>query len=151
MKLQAHIPTVGIGTRDWRAPMIVLSSLFGAAVLMLTLKSGVLLDNPVLERLWVPSAARPHISVAHRVSLDFHLESQRTYWTRRFSVAHALPDNVASSQPFSIGKEERIAFEVFGETALRNLESKRSLRQLERHSDLMMLMLMLVRLNSRRN
>ncbi len=51
MKLQAHLPAVSIGARDWRGAKIALVSLFGAAVLLLVLQSGVLLDNPLLEPL----------------------------------------------------------------------------------------------------
>jgi hypothetical protein len=49
MKLQAHMPTFSIGARDWHAAMITLASLFGAAVLLLALQSGVLLNSPLLE------------------------------------------------------------------------------------------------------
>ena len=51
MKLQAHLPTFGIGPRDWHAAMNALASLFGAAVLLLALQSGVLPNSPLLEGL----------------------------------------------------------------------------------------------------
>ena len=37
MKLQAHLPIVAIGERDWHAAMIALVSLFGATALLLGL------------------------------------------------------------------------------------------------------------------
>jgi len=74
-----------------------------------------------------------------------------TPW-RRFSVALSLPENVASSQLFSIGTDEKVAFEVFGEAALRNVLAKeRTERQLKPNNDRMMLMLMLLRLNTQRH
>lgn len=151
MKLQAHIPAVSVGARDWRGAKIALVSLFGAAALLLILQSGVLLDNPVLEPLPKSSVAPPQISVAHRVSLNLHRNSDPADQWRRFSVAHPLPADVAWSQPFSIGIDERVAFEVFGEAALRDLLADgRSERQFRPRNDRMLLMLMWFRLHTRR-
>jgi hypothetical protein len=152
MKLQAHIPTASIGARDWRAAKIALISLAGVSVLLLAWKAGASLDNLLLERLRMSSVEHREISVAHRVSLDLHLLSHRTDQWRRFSVAHALPANVALSQPYSIGIDERDAFEVFGETALRDLVAEgRTDRQLELRNDRALLMLMLLRLRPHRH
>jgi hypothetical protein len=151
MKLQAHMPTVSIAARDWRAAMIALVSLFAASVL-LTLQSGILLNNSLLDRLRTPPIAHPHIGVAHRASLDLHLWSPVISPSRRFSVAHPLPAYVALSQPFSIGLNSRAAFEVFGQAALRNMPADRgTTSQLKPSNDRMMLMLMLLRLHSHRS
>jgi hypothetical protein len=152
MKLQAHIPALGVGARDWRAAKIALVSLGGAAALLLTLQSGVLLDNPLLEPLPKSSVAPPQISGAHRVSLNLRLSSDPVDQSRRFSVAHPLPADVAWSQPFSIGIDERVAFEVFGEGALRDLlADEGSERQLRSRNDRMLLMLMWFRLHTHRS
>jgi hypothetical protein len=152
MKLQAHMPTVSVGEQDWRAAKIVLVSLFVAAALLLTLQSGVFLDNLEPESLPKSSVARPPISVAHRVSLDLHWSGDPIDKWTRFSVAHQLPANVASSQPFSIAIDQRVAFEVFGEATLHDLlANKRSERQLRPHNDRVLLMLMLLRLHTRRS
>ncbi|MGA9724379.1 MAG: hypothetical protein WBQ86_18105 [Candidatus Binatus sp.] len=151
MKLQAHIPAVNLGTRDWRAAMIALVSLFAASVL-LTLRSGVLPNNSLLDLLRTPPIARPHISFSHRVSLDLHSGSPVVSPSRRFSVAHPQPANVASSQPYSIGIGARAAFEVFGEAALRNMPADPgTTSQLKPRNDRMMLMLMLLRLHTHRS
>jgi hypothetical protein len=148
MKLQAHIPTVNLGTRDWRVAMIALISLFAASVL-LTLQSSVLLNNSLLDLLRTPPIARPHISVPRRASLDLHLWSPVLNPSRRFSVAHPRPANVASSQPYSIGIGARAAFEVFGEAALGALlADERPERQLRPHDDRILLMLMWLRLHT---
>jgi hypothetical protein len=155
MKLQAHLPTVSIGARDWRAAMIALVSLFGASMLLLALQSGVLLNNPLLERLGTSPIIHPHINVLnvpHRVSLDLHLWAHPSSPWERFSVAHSLPANVASSQRFSIGVEARVAFEVFGEAALgAMLADERTVRQFKPRRDRLLLMLMLLRLHTHRH
>jgi len=152
MKLQAHLPTVSIGARDWRAAMIVLISLFGAAMLLLAIQSGVLLNNPLFERLPRPPIARPHMSVPRHVSLDLHLWDHPTSPWKGLSVAHPLPANVASSQPFSIGVDARVAFEVFGEAALREmLPEEKIVRQLKPRHNRLLLMLMLLRLHTHRS
>lgn len=149
MKLQAHLPAVSVGARDWRAAMIALVSLVGAAVLLMALQSGGLLNNSPLETLRKSSVARPQISDAHRVSLDFHFGDHSIDQRRRFSVAHPLPADVASSQPFSIGLGDRVAFEVFGEAALRELlADERTERQLKPANDRALLMLMWLRLHT---
>lgn len=152
MKLQAHTPIVSVGARDWRAAKIALVSLCGAAAMLLILQSGVLLDNPLLEPLPKSSVAPSQISVAHGVSLNAHWSSDPIDRWRRFSVAHALPADVASSQPFSIGIDDRVAFEVFGEAALRDLlADESSERQFRPRNDRMLLMLMWFRLHTRRS
>jgi hypothetical protein len=149
MKLQAHMPTVTIGARDWRAAMIALASLFGLSIIIVALRSGVLVNNPFFERLGASPLTRPHISVARRVSLDLHLFDHSVEAWRQFSVAHPLPANVTSSQRFSIGGEARIAFETFGDAAIRNLLAKeRSQRQFKPRHDRLMIMLMLLRLHT---
>lgn len=152
MKPQAHIRTVDIGARDWRPAMIVFASLFGAATLLLTLRSGALFDNPLFERLRMSSAAPLHISAAHRVSLDLHVFDLSTDQLRRFSVAHPLPADVAWSQPFSIGVDARAGFEVFGDKAFRDLlADERAEGQPQPHNDRMLLMLMLLHLHTHRS
>jgi hypothetical protein len=152
MKLQAHLPTLTIGARDWRPPMIAWASLLGAALLLVVLHSGILRNNPMHERLWRSSVARPDISVTHRLGLDVRSWHEATDHWRRFSVAHALPQNVASSQPMSIGRDQRIAFEVFGDTAVRDLlADENTERQFHLDNNRMLLMLMLYRLNSHRH
>jgi hypothetical protein len=151
MKLQAHIPTISIGGRDWHAATIALASLVGAAVLLLAIQLGLLLNNPLVERLRTASATRPHIGAFNRVSLDIHSLSNPIDPTRRFSVAHPLPGNVASSQPFSIGSDARVGFEVFGETAHSELlADEGTLPQLQPRNDRLMLMLVLLRLHPHR-
>jgi hypothetical protein len=152
MKLQAHIPAISVGARDWRAVTIALVSLLGVSVLLLTLESGILLNNSLLARLRTASHAPHDAGIAHRVSLDLHFLSNPINPARRFSVAHQLPANVASSQPFSIGSDERVAFEIFGETALSGmLADEGTMRQLKPHTDRLMLMLMLLRIHQHRS
>jgi len=152
MKLQAHLPTASIGARDWHVAMVALVSLVGASVLLLALQSGFLLNNPLLDNLRMSPVAPPHISVSHRVSLDWHLLSLPVNSTGRFSVAHPLPANVGSSQRFSIGADARVAFEVFGEAARRDmLADEKTVQQLKPHNDRMLLMLMWFRLHTRRS
>src|ERR1700690_979614 len=102
MKHQAHIPTASIGARDWHVATIALFSLLGAALLLMATQSGVLLNNPLFERLRTSPSAHPHAGELNRVSLDVHSLFTPIDPARRFSVAHQLPENVASSQPFSI-------------------------------------------------
>ena len=144
MKLQAHMPTFSIGARDWHAAMITLASLFGAAVLLLALQSGVLPNSPLLEGL-------QKSAVRHRVSLDLPLSHPPIGPWERFSVAHPQPANVASSQRFSIGMDARAVFEASGDAALRSLlAEKATVPRLKPRSDRLMLMLMLLRLDTRR-
>src|ERR1039457_4872006 len=134
MKLQAHLPTFGIGPRDWHAEMIALVSLFGAAVLLLALQAGVLLNNPLLEGLQTSP-------IHHRISLDLHLSNPPISPAERFSVAHPQPANVASAQRFSIGMDARAVFEASGDVALRNLlAEKGTVPRLKPRSDRLMLM-----------
>jgi len=151
MKLQAHLPTIGIGARDWHAATIALVSLVGAAVLLIATQSSVLLNNPLFERLRTSPATPPQTAALNRVSLDVHSLLAPIDPARRFSVAHQLPENVASSQPFSIGMDSRVAFEIFGETAHSELLADQStLPQLQPRNDRLMLMLMLLRLHQHR-
>jgi hypothetical protein len=147
MKLQAHMPTVSIGSRDWRAAMIALVSLLGVSLLILGLRSGGLLNNPLFERFGALPFTHP-LRVPRRVSLDLHLLDHPIDVWRPFSVAHPLPANVTSSQRFSVGSEARIAFAVYGQAALRDLAKERKDHQLKPSQDRLMLMLMLLRLNS---
>jgi hypothetical protein len=152
MKPQAHIPTISIGARDWRAATIALVSLFGAAMLLLGLESGGLFNNPLFDRLRAAPIAPHDATFAHDVSLDLHLLSNPISPTRRFSVAHPLPANIASSQLFSIGLDSRVAFEIFGETAQSELIVDESTApELRPQDDRLMLMLMLLRLRERRD
>ena len=147
MKLQAHLP-VSIGPRDPHAAMIALISLFGAAVLMLAIESGSLLNSPLVER----PQTLPTISVPTRISLDFHLWNRPISPWERFSVAHPLPANVALSQQFSIAVGSRAVFALFGEAALHNmLAEKGPVPQLKPRNDRLLLMLMLLGLNKRRS
>lgn len=151
MKLRAHIP-VSIGTRIWHAAMIALGSFFGATVLLLALQSGVLLNNPLLERLRTSPIIRPQISVPHRVSLDLRLWNHPISPWKRFSVSHPLPANAASSQGFSIGTDARVVFGLFGDAALRGMSpGERTVRQLKPRNDRLLLILMLLRLDTRRS
>jgi hypothetical protein len=148
MKLQAHMPTVSIGARDWRAPMIALVSLLGVSLLILALRSGGFLNNPLFERFGASPFTHP-LNVSRRVSLDLHsLDYPIAAW-RPFSVAHPLPANVTSSQRFSVGSEARVAFDIFGQNAFRNLlVNERKERHLKPSHDRLMLMLMLLRLHT---
>jgi hypothetical protein len=150
MKLQAHLPAVHIGARDWHAAPIALAALLGAAILLLALQSRGLLNNLLFERLQPSSMRHSSLDVFHRVSLDVHSLGDEIDPTRRFSVAHQLPENVASSQPFSIGIDARDAFEVFGDSAQRDiLADEKTVDQLQ-PNDRLMLMLMLLRLHPHR-
>ena len=121
-------------------------------MLLLALESEVLLNNPLFDRLRAAVVTRRDAAFAHRVSLDLHLLSNPISPTRRFSVAHPLPANVASSQLFSIGSEERVAFEVFGETAQSEIIfDQRTAPEIQPRSDRLMLMLMLLRLHEHRD
>jgi hypothetical protein len=152
MKLQAHLPTVSIGARDWRAATIALASLCAASILILAIQSGFLLDNPLPQQQGTSPIARSHISVTHSVSLELHLLNYSINPARQFSVAHPLPAIVASPQRFSIGIDERAAFEAFGDAALRDMVvDKRAVRALNPHNDRLLLMLMLLRLHPHRS
>ncbi|MGC2442768.1 hypothetical protein [Candidatus Binatus sp.] len=152
MRPQAHIPTVSVGARDWRAATIALVSLLGAAMLLVALESGVLLNNPLFDRLRASPIAANHPSIANRVSLDFHLLSHPINPTRRFSVAHSLPADVTSSLRFSVGGDARVAFGIFGETALNGmLADEGTVGQLKPQNDRLLMMLMLMQLHQHRN
>ena len=117
---------------------------------MLAVQSGGLLNNLLFERLQPSSMRHSSLDVFHRVSLDVHSIGDEIDPTRRFSVAHQLPENVASSQPFSIGIDARDAFEVFGDSAQRDiLADEKTVDQLQ-PNDRLMLMLMLLRLHPHR-
>ena len=151
MKLQAHLPSVSIGARDWHAATIALAALVGVSILLFIPESGGLLNNLLFERLRPSPIRHSSVDVFHRVSLDIHLLSDPIDQAKRFSVAHQLPENVASSQPFSIGIDARVAFEVFGDSAQRNiLADENTVRQLQPRNDRLMLMLMLLRLHQHR-
>lgn len=151
MKFQAHLPAVALGARDWRGAKIVLASLGVAALLLMAWKASGALDNPIVDSLWMSSLERPQISGAHRVSLEVHALSLPADQARRFSVAHPLPAEVASPQRYSIGADERVAFEDFGEAALREMrEHARGTSQLKAGNNRLMLMLMLERLHRHR-
>ena len=151
MKLEAHLPAVAIGARNRRGAKIVLISLGVAALLLGAWKASGSLDNPMLDRHWIWSIEGPQISGAHTVSLGVPSFSLPPDQSRRFSVAHPLPAEVASSQRYSIGADERIAFENFGEAALREMqEHERRTSQFKPGNDRLMLMLMFARLRPRR-
>ena len=151
MKLQAHLPAAHIGARDWHATTIALAGLLGLSILLLVLESGGLLNNLLFERLRPSSMRHSNGDALHRVSLDVHSLADQIDPMRRFSVAHQLPENVASSQPFSIGGEARVAFEAFGDSAQRDvLADEKTVSQLQPRNDRLMLMLMLLRLHQHR-
>ena len=117
-------------------------------MLLLASQSGALLNNPSFERL----QTSPIISVPDRISLDLHLWNPPISPWGRFSVAHQLPENTVLSQEFSIGMDERAVAEVFGDAALRGmLAEKGTVPQLKPRNDRLMLMLMLLRLGTRRS
>lgn len=152
MKQQAHIPTICIGARDWRPGAVALAALLGASALLLAAQSSFSLNNPPFERLLTASAVNPQIGVFDRVSLDIHSLGDPIDPATRFSVARPQPAYVASPQPFSIGLESRVAFEVFGETAHSELlTDERTLSDLQQRDDRLMLMLMLLRLRPHRD
>ncbi len=147
MKLQAHLPD-SIGPRDLHAGMIALVSLFAAAVLLLALQSGTLLNNPLVER----SQTSPTISTTHSVSLDLHLWNPPISPWERFSVGHPLPANAALSHQFSIGMDARAGFELSGDAAHRDiLAEKGTVPEIKPRSNRLILMLMLLRLDTRRS
>ena len=149
MKLQAHMPAVSIGAREWRTAMIALVSLLGVSMLILVLRSDSLVNNPLFARLGASPLSRSHTSVPRRVSLDLHSLGHPIEAWRHFSVAHPPPASVTSSQRFSVASEARFAFDVFGQTAFRNLLAhERNKRQLKPSHDRLMLMLMLLRLRT---
>jgi hypothetical protein len=149
MKMHAHMPTFSIGAREWRAAAIALVSLLGAVILLLALQSDLLFNNPLFERLPMPSIGRPHIGVARRVSLDLHSMDHSIGPLQQFSVARQPPANVAWSQRFSVGEGARAAFAIFGDSALHHLLANgRAERQLKPSHDRLLLMLMLLRLHS---
>ena len=151
MRLQAHLPTVSVGARDWHAATIALASLLGAAILLLALQSGGLLNNLLFERLRPSSITHSRVDIFDQISLDIHSLSHPIDTVRRFSVAHPLPADVASSQLFSVGLDSRVAFEVFGETAQSELlAGEKTVPQLQLRNDRLMLMLMLLRLHPHR-
>src|ERR1700691_5264384 len=98
MKLQAHMPIVSIGPRDWRAAMIALASLFAASILLLALQTDSFLNNPLLEHLAPRWSALLPTSARDRVPLDIRSGSPAIAPPSLYSVAHPLPANVASSQ-----------------------------------------------------
>lgn len=151
MKLHAHMPTVSVSARDWRAATVALVSLFGASMLVLAIEFGGLLNNSENDRLRMLPVAHRDISGAHRVSLDMPFLSNPINLTRRFSVAHPLPADVTWPQRFSIGSDARLEYEAFGEGVHRELQSnEKPVRQFQPHSDRMLLMLMLLRLHPHR-
>ncbi len=151
MKLHAHIPTVSVSARDWRAATIALVSVLGASMLLLAVQFGGLLNNSEIDRLRMLPVEHPDISAAHRVSLELPFLSNPINPTRRFSVAHPLPADVTWPQRFSVGADARLAFEAYGETAHRDLGSnEKAVRQIEPRSDPMLLMWMLLRLHPHR-
>jgi hypothetical protein len=155
MKAQAHLPAVTIGARgEWRAA-IGAGSLLGALLLILVVQSGVLSNDPSLDRLeaspTTDDRANSRISSTSRVSLNVHSPDRVASPWSGFSVAHALPANVALSQRFSVGADARAVFEVFGAASLRKmLANEKTERQPRPTHDRLMLMLMLLRLRSDR-
>jgi hypothetical protein len=155
MKAQAHLPAVTIGARgEWRAAIGV-GSFLGALLLILAVQSGVLFSDPLLDG-WEASPnpeyqVHSQNSSTRRVLLNVRSSNQAASPWSGFSVAHALPANVALSQRFSVGADARASFRGFGETALRKMLAKeRAERQMRPAHDRLMLMLMLLRLHSDR-
>jgi hypothetical protein len=149
MKLQAHMPTVSIGAREWRAAMIALVSLLGVLILLLVSQSDLVLNNALLEGFRTPSIGRSDIGVSRRVSLDLHLLDYSLGGLQQYSVAHSPPANVAWSQRFSVASGPRVAFEIFGDSAIRQLvASEKTERQQRPTHDRLLLMLMLLRLHN---
>ncbi|MGA8642244.1 hypothetical protein [Candidatus Binatus sp.] len=150
MKLQAHLPSVSIGARDWHAATVAWTAILGASILLLVLESSGFLNNLLLAQFQPLSISPFEVDAFNPVSLDIHSLSSPIDSTRRFSVAHQLPENVASSQPFSIGGDARGEFETFGDSAQRDmLADENTARQLK-PNDRLMLMLMLLRLHPHR-
>src|SRR5260370_17163638 len=103
MKLQAQMPTVSIGAREWRTAMIALVSLLGAVILVLALQSDLLLNNPLIERLRTPLIGHPHSGVSRRVSLDLHLLDPSIGGSQQYFQDQPLhPDDVRAHH-FSFG------------------------------------------------
>lgn len=151
MKLQAHFPQGSIGAQGRHAAMLALISLFGAAALLLALQSGLLLNNPSFEQQRTSPVMASQISLARRVSLDLHSWSHPIGPWKRFSVAHPLSAAVASSQPFSIGIDARAVFKAFGDAARRHMSADETAApRLKPRNDRLLLMLMLLRLDTRR-
>ncbi len=151
MKLQTHIPTIGIGARDGRAAIVALASLIAASMVLIGLQTSGLLDNPLLEPLTPWSITRLNAGLIGRVSLDPRLFSDADSPARRFSVAHPQPADVTSSQLLSIGTDARGSFEVFGETAQSELlADDRTAPQFEPREDRLLMMLMLLQLHPHR-
>src|ERR1700722_13441740 len=151
MKLQAHLPSVSVGARDWHAATIALAALLGVSILLLVLESGGLLNNLLFARFRPWSIRNSSVDTFNRVSLDIHSLGDHIDPMRKFSVAHELPENVASSQPFSIGIDARVAFEAFGDSAQRNvLADEDTASQLQPRNERLILMLMLMRLHPHR-
>ena len=151
MKLQAHLPSVSVGARDWHAATIALAALLGVSILLLVLESGGLLNNLLFARFRPRSIRNSSVDTFNRVSLDIHSLGDHIDPMRQFSVAHELPENVASSQPFSIGIDARVAFEAFGDSAQRNvLADEDTVSQLQPRNERLILMLMLMRLHPHR-
>jgi hypothetical protein len=152
MKSQAHLPAAAIGAWNRRGAKIALVSLGVAALLLGAWKASGSLDNPILNAVRISSIEGPRISGAHRVSLDVHALNYPDDQSRRFSVAHPLPVEVASSQRYSIGADELAAFEKFGEASLRETrEDERGAGQLQASNNRLVLMLMFARLRPYRH
>ena len=151
MKMQTHIPTIGIRASDGRAAIIALASLIVASMLLIGLQTSGLLDNPLLERLTPWSITHSRTGALHRVSLDPRLLGDANNPARRYSVAHPQPADVTSSQRFSIGTDALGAFEIFGETANSELlADDRTVPQFEPREDRLLMMLMLLQLHPHR-
>ena len=149
MELKTHIPTKVIGAWGWRATMLALAALVG---MLLALESGLLHNNSLFKRLVPRSIIRSRDGVPDRVSLDLHLLSPSNSLARRYSVAHPPPADVTSPQLFSIGRESRVAFEIYGETADSELVADEStVPEIQPRNDRLMLMLMLLRMHERRD
>ena len=120
-------------------------------MVLLGLQTSGLLNNPSLERLTPWSITRLNAGLIDSISLDPRLLSDAINPTRRFSVAHPPPSNVASSQLFSIGTDARDAFEVFGETAHSQLiADDGTVAQIRPREDRLLMMLMLLQLHPHR-
>src|SRR5260370_40862328 len=103
MKLQAQMPTVSIGAREWRTAMIALVSLLGAVILVLALQSDLLLNNPLIERLRTPLIGHPHSGVSRRVSLDLHLLDPSIGGAETHLITHLPTSKCGWSPPFLLG------------------------------------------------
>jgi hypothetical protein len=151
MKSQADLPAVAIEAPNRRGAKIALISLGVAALLLGAWKASGSLDNPILDALSISPIGHSQISGAHRISLEADWLSLPADQSRQFSVAHPLPDEVALPQRYSIGADERDAFESFGEAAFREMrENERRPAQVKAGDNGLMLMLMLSRLRPRR-